>query len=102
MADLELLPYPPDLAADQQEQLINTVTDWLIAHGLFAPPQIRDRQDPTYNSRSFLPISHPCYSFPQLVPAHLLPRRHRNSARVQQAICGCRCGRRLAFCCYSR
>jgi hypothetical protein len=68
MADLELLPYPPDLAADQQEQLINTVTDWLIAHGLFAPRKSgTDKTQPTIRVPSSLSLI-PVTLFPSLFP----------------------------------
>ena len=31
-------PYPPDLTAAESEQLVSTVKDWTIAHGLAVRP----------------------------------------------------------------
>jgi hypothetical protein len=68
MADLELLSYPPDLTADQHEQLINTVTDWLISHGLFIArltgPDKTQYPIRVPSSLSFCPVT----VFPSLFP----------------------------------
>jgi hypothetical protein len=102
MADLELLSYPPDLTADQHEQLINTVTDWLIWHGLFVARQ-------TGPDKTQYPIRVPSSLslYPVTVFPSLFPRTCFNEAIVIQpefnrVVRHCSCWRRLAFWCRSR